>query len=63
MAMMVIRLAIEIFGSENFNKINLEVVEILHLKSENLAIKFSDFLLQKIGNNLKSSTFVKNNVT
>ena len=63
MAMMVIRLAIEIFGSENFNKINLEVVEILHLKSENLAIKFSDFLLQKIGNILKSSTFVKNNVT
>ena len=53
MAMMVIQLAIEIFGSENFNKINLEVVEILHLKSENLAIKFSDFLFQKIYNNLK----------
>ena len=46
MAMMAIRLAIEIFGSENFNKINIEVVEILHLKSENLVIKFSDFLLQ-----------------
>ena len=59
MAMMVIRLAIEIFGSENFNKINLEVFEILHLKSENLAIKFSDFLFQKIYNNLKSSAFNK----
>ena len=59
MAMMVIRLAIEIFGSENFNKINIEVVEILHLKSENLAIKFSDFLLQKIYNNLKLSAFNK----
>ena len=63
MAMMVIRLAIEIFGSENFNILNLEVVAILHFKSENLSIKFSDFLLQKIGNILKSSTFVKNNVT
>ena len=63
MAMMVIRLAIEIFGSENFNILNIEVGKIRHLKSENLAIKFSDFLLQKIGNNLKSSTFVKNNVT
>ena len=63
MAMMVIRLAIEIFGSENFNKINIEVVAILHFKSENLSIKFSDFLLQKIGNILKSSIFVKNNVT
>lgn len=63
MAMMVIRLAIEIFGSENFNKINLEVAEILHLKSENLAIKFSDFLFQKICNNLKSSAFNKKNVT
>jgi len=59
MEMMVIQLAIEIFGSENFNKINLEVVEILHLKSENLAIKFSDFLLQKIYNNLKLSAFNK----
>ena len=28
------------------NKINIEVVEILHLKSENLVIKLSDFLLQ-----------------
>ena len=63
MAMMVIRLAIEIFGSENFNILNIEVVAILHFKSENLSIKFSDFLLQKIGNILKSSTFVKNNVT
>lgn len=27
MAMMVIRLATEIFGSENFNKINTEVIE------------------------------------
>ena len=57
------RLVIEIFGSENFNILNIEVGKIRHLKSENLAIKFSDFLLQKIGNNLKSSTFVKNNVT
>ena len=57
------RLVTEIFGSENFNILNIEVGKIRHLKSENLAIKFSDFLLQKIGNNLKSSTFVKNNVT
>jgi len=63
MVIMETRLVIEIFGSENFNILNIEVGKIRHLKSENLAIKFSDFLLQKIGNNLKSSTFVKNNVT
>jgi hypothetical protein len=63
MVIMVTQLVIEIFGSENFNMLNIEVGKILHLKSENLAIKFSDFLLQKISNNLKSSTFVKNNVT
>ena len=63
MVIMETRLVIELFGSENFNKLNIEVGKIRHFKSENLAIKFSDFLLQKIGNNLKSSTFVKNNVT
>jgi hypothetical protein len=63
MVIMETRLVIEIFGSENFNILNIEVGKIHHFKSENLVIKFSDFLLQKIGNNLKSSTFVKNNVT
>ena len=59
MEMMVIQLAIEIFGSENFNILNKEVGKIRHFKSENLAIKFSDFLFQKIYNNLKSSAFNK----